>query len=105
VKNHQTSAPVQRVRGFIRDNFLFREDIQSFSDDDSFLELGIIDSTGVLELISFLEGEFGIEVADDEMIPENFDSVSRIAAYLESKRAVEAQAGAAAPMAFAGYAG
>jgi acyl carrier protein len=75
------------VRKFISDNFLFREDVESFSDEDSFLEAGIIDSTGVLELISFLEGEFGIEVADDEMVPENFDSVARIVAYLERKLA------------------
>lgn len=73
------------VRQFISDNFLFREDLGSFSDDDSFLDAGIIDSTGVLELISFLEGEFSIEVADHEMVPENFDSVARIVAYLNRK--------------------
>lgn len=73
------------VRQFIRDNFLFREDIGSFADEDSFLDAGIIDSTGVLELISFLEGEFSIEVADQEMVPENFDSVARIVAYLRRK--------------------
>jgi acyl carrier protein len=73
------------VRKFISDNFLFREDVEAFSDDDSFLEAGIIDSTGVLELISYLEGAFAIEVGDDEMVPENFDSVSRIVAYLQRK--------------------
>ena len=73
------------VRTFISENFLFREDLESFPDDASFLEAGIIDSTGVLELISFLESNFGIEVLDDEMVPENFDSVSRIVAYLKRK--------------------
>jgi acyl carrier protein len=73
------------VRRFISDNFLFREDVDAFSDDDSFLEAGIIDSTGVLELISFLEAQFSIEVADEEMVPENFDSVTRIVAYLQRK--------------------
>jgi acyl carrier protein len=73
------------VRKFITDNFLFREDLESFPDDASFLEAGIIDSTGVLELISFLEGSFDIEVLDEEMVPENFDSVSRIVGYVQRK--------------------
>jgi acyl carrier protein len=83
----------ERVRKFVSENFLFREDIESLSDSDSFLEAGIIDSTGVLELISFIEGEFGIEVADAEMIPENFDSIERIVAYVQRKLC----AGAGAP--------
>jgi acyl carrier protein len=82
-----------RVRSFVSENFLFREDIESLADGDSFLEAGIIDSTGVLELISFIEGEFGIEVADAEMIPENFDSIERIVAYVQRKLC----AGAGAP--------
>ena len=73
------------VRKFITDNFLFREDLESFPDDASFLEAGIIDSTGVLELITFLEGSFDIEVLDEEMVPENFDSVSRIVGYVKQK--------------------
>ncbi len=73
------------VRKFISENFLFREDTGSLADDDSFLEAGIIDSTGVLELISFLEETYKIEVTDDEMLPENFDSIRRIVAYLERK--------------------
>ncbi len=77
-----TSNP---VRKFIGENFLFRDDTGSLADDDSFLEAGIIDSTGVLELISFLEETYKIEVTDEEMLPENFDSIRRILAYLDRK--------------------
>lgn len=57
-----------------------RED--SLTSDSSFLEMGIIDSTGMLELISHLESTYGIEIADDELIPDNLDSISRVADYL-----------------------
>ena len=74
------------VRKFINDNFLFREGLDSIADDASFLDAGIIDSTGVLELVSYLEDTWGITVADDEMLPENFDSIRGIVAYLQRKR-------------------
>ena len=61
------------------------EELESVSDDASFLENGIIDSTGVLELVCFLETEFGIEVADEEMLPENLDSIRAVAAYISRK--------------------
>ena len=93
------------VRQFITDNFLFREDLESFPDDASFLEAGIIDSTGVLELISFLESDFSIEVLDEEMVPENFDSVSRIVAYVQRKLDARAEAGSMPFGAVASYAG
>jgi acyl carrier protein len=73
------------VRKFVSDNFLFRDDLQAIADDTSFLDAGIIDSTGVLELVCFLEGSYGVEVSDQEMLPENFDSIARIAAYLQRK--------------------
>jgi len=73
------------VRRFIAENFLFREEMESLADDASFLEAGIIDSTGVLELVSFLESTFGIEVADAEMLPENLDSIRAVAAYVQRK--------------------
>ena len=63
------------------------------ADDVSLMGEGIMDSTGVLELILFVEETFAISVADDEILPENFDSVARIAAYVERKgghRLVEA---------------
>jgi acyl carrier protein len=74
------------VRKFINENFLFREGLEAIADDASFLDAGIIDSTGVLELVSYLEDTWGITVADDEMLPENFDSIRGIVAYLQRKR-------------------
>ncbi len=74
----------QRVRDFIVENFLFGEE-DDLEDDTSFLEEGIINSTGVLELILFLEETFDIRIADDEVVPENLDSLVRIEAYLAGK--------------------
>lgn len=75
----------QAVRQFVGDNFLFRAGAGSLSDTDSLLEGGLIDSMGVLELVTFLEGKFGIRVADDEVIPQNLDTVARIAAFAHRK--------------------
>jgi acyl carrier protein len=83
------------VRRFISDNFLFREDLDSIPDEASLLEAGVIDSTGVLELVAFLETEFGIEVADDEMLPENLDSIRAIGSYVKRKLVPAAEAMAA----------
>jgi acyl carrier protein len=76
-----------RVRGFIEENFLFREDISDLADDESLLESGVMDSTGVLELVAFIETEFSVQMADAEIIPDNLDSIAAIATYLERKRA------------------
>jgi acyl carrier protein len=73
------------LRQFIRDNFLFGLQGESFSDDDSLLEKRIIDSTGVLELIAFLEENFSVKVQDDELLPENLDSINRLVRFLEKK--------------------
>jgi acyl carrier protein len=75
------------IRQFITDNFLFREDRASLTDSESLLEAGVIDSTGVLELVAFLETEFGLSVGDSEMVPENLDSISRIVSYVKGKTA------------------
>jgi acyl carrier protein len=72
------------VRSFVIANYLAGRD-NGFSNDDSFLELGIIDSTGILELISHLESTYGIEVTDEELNPDNLDSVNRITSYLAKK--------------------
>ncbi len=77
------------VREFIAENFLFRTDAE-ISDSESLLEGGIIDSTGVLELIAFLEATFGISVADEEIIPENLDSINNMSTYLARKLPVAA---------------
>ena len=77
----------ERIRRFIEDNFLFREDRAALSATESLLEAGMIDSTGVLELVVFLEGEFGFVVGDADIVPENLDSISRIAGYVGRKAA------------------
>ena len=81
-----------RVRTFIEENFLFREDISGLADDDSLLDGGVMDSTGILELVAFLETEFSIQMADAEIVPENLDSIAAIAHYIERKLAVEVAA-------------
>ena len=75
----------QELRRFIIDNFLFGVEDSQFSDDDSFLEKGLIDSTGVLELVAFIEEQYGIRFQDDEIIPENLDSVNKLIQFLNKK--------------------
>ncbi len=72
------------IREFIAENFLFRADA-AIDDSQSLLESGVMDSTGVLELIAFLETTYGITVADSEIVPANLDSVERVSVYLASK--------------------
>ena len=74
----------QKVKEFIIENFLFGND-EGLKDDTSFLDEGIIDSTGILELVNYLEEEFGISVDDEELIPENLDSINNVTAYLIKK--------------------
>lgn len=76
----------QRVREFVTGNF-FVQDVASLTDSASLLELGVVDSTGVLEIMGFLESAFGVAVEDDEIVPENLDSIDRIAAFVDRKRA------------------
>ena len=73
----------QEIREFIVNNFLFNQE-HSLHDDDSFMELGIVDSTGVLELVAFLEEKYAIEVGD-ELSPENLDSISRLTKFVSRK--------------------
>ena len=79
-----------KIKDFIVDNFLFGNS-DNLSDETSFLEEGIIDSTGVLELITFLEEEFSIQVDDEELIPENLDSINNVTAFLKKKLGDESQ--------------
>ena len=74
------------ITTFIVDNFLFGT-ADNLQDDTSFLEEGIIDSTGVLELITFLEETYDITVDDEELIPENLDSINNVTAFLNAKLA------------------
>ncbi|MBI4206791.1 MAG: acyl carrier protein [Betaproteobacteria bacterium] len=82
------------LRKFVVENYLFGRELD-FSDDDSFLQKGIIDSTGVLELVSFLESNYGIEVKDEELLPENLDSINNLVRFLNGKMDGAAPAGVA----------
>lgn len=75
------------IKDFILRNFLFTDDASALADDASLMEKGIVDSTGVLELVSHIEATYGIKVADAEMVPENLDSVNEIVAFVTRKRA------------------
>ena len=75
----------QVIRDFVVENFLFGDD-KGLEENASFLENGIIDSTGILELVTFLEETFGITVEDEELIPENLDSIKNVARFLDRKR-------------------
>ena len=84
----EKTVNIGNVKQFIVNNFLFGEG-DAFLEDTSFLDKGIIDSTGFLELISFLEKHFSIHIADDELLPENLDSLKNIAVFLERKLSVK----------------
>lgn len=76
-----------QIRRYVAQNFLFSDNGFELSDDASFLEEGIVDSTGVLELVLFVEDTYNIEVDDDEIVPDNFDSVGSLAAFIERETA------------------
>lgn len=73
------------IRKYIAENILFSKKGYPYPDDTSFLEGGIVDSTNVLELVMFVEEKFGIKVDDQDIIPDNFDSISKLAAFVHSK--------------------
>ena len=68
-----------QIRQFIRDSFL----VDDIDDDESFLASGIIDSLGIVQLVSFVESQYGLQVPDTDLVPEYFDSVAKLAAYVE----------------------
>lgn len=74
----------EKIRSFVTSNF-YVADPEALTADGSLLDQGLIDSTGVLEVIAFLEETFGISVDDAEILPENLDSISRMAAFVERK--------------------
>jgi len=76
-----------QVRTYIFDNFIMAGDPGDLQDGDSFMERHILDSTGFIELITFLEEAFGIKVEDDDMVPENLDSLDKIENFLRKKKA------------------
>ena len=81
-----TSTEIESaIRKFIGQNFLYGQGGEALPGTDSFMEKGIVDSTGVLELIAFLEQQFGVTVQDEELIPENLDSVDRVVSFVGGK--------------------
>ena len=75
----------ERVRTFIRENFVMGDKAGDLKAEDSLMDMGIIDSTGVLELIAFLEDGFGLEISDDELVPEELDSIANLCAFIARK--------------------
>ncbi len=73
------------LRKFLHENFPLAGDASKLDSDESLLDAGVIDSTGVLELIDFLEARFGIQVGDEELVPENLDSIANILSFLRAK--------------------
>jgi acyl carrier protein len=78
----------EQIRDYIATNMLFSDNGYPYDDSTSFLEEGIVDSTGVLELILFVEETFSFKVPDEDVTPDNFDSVARLADYIQAKVAV-----------------
>jgi acyl carrier protein len=75
----------QEIREFITEKFLYGEDDGNLSGGDSFMEQGIIDSTGVLELVAFIEGKYGIKIKNDELVPNNLDSINKLVRFINRK--------------------
>ena len=81
------------IRKFVVENFLYGDRTRPLSDDDSFLEKSIVDSTGILELVGFLERTWSFTVQDEEIVPNNFDSIARLAQYVRRKQNGDGHAG------------
>lgn len=75
----------EQIREFIINNFLFGATETVLEDNGSFLQKGILDSTGILEVVGFLEEQYGIKIEDDELVPENLDSIENIVRFVSSK--------------------
>lgn len=84
-ENFNMSETKTRVRAYIVDNFIMGGNADHLKDADSFMETHVVDSTGFLELVTFLEETYGFAVLDDEMVPENLDSLDNIDAYVQRK--------------------
>jgi acyl carrier protein len=83
----------ETIREFVHKSFVFRAEEDGLGDRESLIEAGLIDSTGILELVAFLETAFHIEIADEDIVPENLDTVAAIAAFVGRK---QSQMGSAA---------
>ncbi len=80
-----TSSVPDKITDFIVTSYLFGDAARTPRPDESLVETGVVDSTGVLEMIEFLESEFGVEVLEEETVPENLDSIDRLCRFVESK--------------------
>ena len=76
---------IKQIQSYIAENFLFSDNGFNLDNDASFLDEGVVDSTGTLELVTFVEETFNVTVEDDEIVPENFDSVNNLVAYIQRK--------------------
>jgi len=81
------TAMERAIREFLTENYLLGEDPSALPGESSLIEAGLIDSTGVLELVGFLEEQFGLRITNEELLPENLDSIDNIVAFVERKRA------------------
>lgn len=77
------------IRSFIVENFLFGDSEAPLREDDSFAQKGLIDSTGILEVVAFIEEKFGIALEDDELVPENLDSIHAITNFVMRKKGIK----------------
>jgi acyl carrier protein len=77
-------------RKYILENYLFTDDDSELNNSDSFLDLGIIDSTGIMEVVLFIEMEFDIEVDDEELLPENLDTINNLVKFIATKQTAKA---------------
>ena len=76
----------EKIRKFLIENFVLSEQLDELGFEESFLENGVVDSTGILELVFFVEDQFGIQIDTSEVLPENFDSVNCLASYIRRKQ-------------------
>jgi len=85
VTSEMQATVSDRIREFVRSRFPLARNLD-FSDEDSLLDAGVIDSLGILDLVGFLEETFGLQASDDDLNPENFDSIATLVRFVESKR-------------------
>ncbi len=76
----------EAVKGYIVENFMFGNESEPIREDDSFIERGIIDSTGIMELIDYIENKYDISLDDKELVPENLDSLNNLSRFILSKK-------------------
>ncbi len=82
----ETAGTKAEIRGFIIENFLFGDDSRPFGDNLSLIDNDMVDSTGILELVSFIEERYGVRVADADIVPANLDTIDNIAAFIARKQ-------------------